>query len=873
MSPLPFSAASSPWWAALGAPIANHLWQSTLFAATAGLLTLLLKKNSARMRYSLWLLASLKFLVPFSLLVALGSQIHWPKASTTPAAEFVTVMQGFGQPFAAVNPAAHDTPAISTVLTLIVRALPAVVLLIWLAGFVAVLFYWWSRLRHITAAARVAMPVESGRELNAFLRLQENSGLRRQIRLIVSHSALEPGILGIFHPALILPAGISDRLSDAQLEAILTHELCHVRRRDNLAAALHMLVEALFWFHPLVWWMGARLVDERERACDEEVLRLGGDPQIYAEGILKICEFYVESPLLCASGVTGSNLKKRIEAIMRNRAPINLDFARKLLLTSAGFIAVAAPLVFGLLHSTPTHAQSQDAVVAASTGFASVYLQPNTTGEPMPPFVVHGRPMQAVAFKPDRFMATNFSLRDLIKLAFGVQSEQIVGEQDWFNSEKYDVNAAFSGSEKNTLGRLPKEDSTFERKKLLQALLADRFKLAAHRETRQLPVFALVISEGRAKIQPAKPGDTYVDGIQCCGGRPAGAGGVWNPKQGEWVGQGVPIADLVRVVLSQQQLGRPVLDKTGLTGNYDFTLNWAPHSSSGPADGSLSLALEQQLGLKLEPQEDPVEVLVIDHAEKVAGNIQSQSNDTVRTQVTFESVSIRKDTTETGTFSFGWFAPDTFTSTGVSAQFLIREAYGVEDDQILGAPSWLKFDRYDIKAKMIASAADELSKLKGEESDSAYRQALRPLLIDHFNLALHRESREVPAYVLVVATKGPNLREATPGDSYPNGIKDLKGQGHDGIIHMGEGELSGQGVPIRDLLRVLSRQRLDRPVVDNTGLKGNYDFSLRWTPDTSHSPDPSLVAALEQQLGLKLEAQQSVVDFLIVDRIEKPLEN
>ena len=111
--------------------------------------------------------------------------------------------------------------------------------------------------------------------------------------------------------------------------------MCHIRRRDNLAAALHMFVEAIFWFHPLVWWIGSRLIDERERACDEEVLRLGSEPQVYAEGILNVCKFYLESPLPCASGVTGSDLKKRIEAIMTNRIAHRLTTARKVLLASA----------------------------------------------------------------------------------------------------------------------------------------------------------------------------------------------------------------------------------------------------------------------------------------------------------------------------------------------------------------------------------------------------------------------------------------------------------------------------------------------------------------------------------------------------------
>jgi beta-lactamase regulating signal transducer with metallopeptidase domain len=120
---------------------------------------------------------------------------------------------------------------------------------------------------------------------------------------------------------LLLPKGISAQLSAEEFQAIISHELCHVRRRDNLTAVAHMAVEAVFWFHPLVWWLGARIMEERERACDEEVLKTGTEPRIYAEGILKICQFYIESPLRCVAGVTGGVLTKRIEAIMSNRAP------------------------------------------------------------------------------------------------------------------------------------------------------------------------------------------------------------------------------------------------------------------------------------------------------------------------------------------------------------------------------------------------------------------------------------------------------------------------------------------------------------------------------------------------------------------------
>jgi bla regulator protein blaR1 len=125
---------------------------------------------------------------------------------------------------------------------------------------------------------------------------------------------------------------------------------------------IHMLAEAIFWFHPLVWWFGARLMEERERACDEEVLRLGSEPHIYAEGILNICKLYVESPLACVSGVvsvtSGASLKKRIHTIMGCQMAADLGFAKRLLLAAAGVAAVSAPIVIGLLNTAPGIAQT-----------------------------------------------------------------------------------------------------------------------------------------------------------------------------------------------------------------------------------------------------------------------------------------------------------------------------------------------------------------------------------------------------------------------------------------------------------------------------------------------------------------------------------
>ncbi|MGB7726532.1 MAG: TIGR03435 family protein, partial [Candidatus Acidiferrum sp.] len=618
MSALLLPAVSYPWWASIGAPFANHLLQSTLFAAVAGLLTLLLKTNHANTRYCLWLLASVKFLIPFSVFVAIGRQFGWSNASATSSPEILLMMEGFGQPFASGRTNHHAVSATASLLAMATRALPAILLLVWLCGFVAVLFYWWSRARHMAAVTRNVKPAQSGREFDALRRVQSAAPTAHSVRLILSKSTLEPGILGIFRPILLLPAGISDRLSDPELEAILAHELCHVRRRDNLAAAVHMLVEAVFWFHLLVWWLGARLVDERERACDEEVLRLGSDPQTYAESILIICEFYLESPLLCAAGVTGSNLKKRIEVIMQHRTPRNLDFARKLLLTSTGILALAIPLALGLLHPTLTQAHSPNSGSTTSS-FESVYLQLNTTGEPMAGFIVHGRPMQAVQFKVDRFMATNFSLGRLITLVYRVQDHQIVGGPDWLNTEKYDVEAKLNSAEVDKRQGLGNDQQVEEMRAMVQMLLEDRFKLAVHHETRRIPVYALVLAQvGQLQLAPAKPGDTYVDGAKDrATGRPLGPGTLLFPEvnSNKLVAQAIPIGLLVHW-LAREQLDRVVVDKIGLTGLYDITLQLPAKSTNTWSEPALTEALEQQLGLKLEPQESPTEVLVVDSAEK-----------------------------------------------------------------------------------------------------------------------------------------------------------------------------------------------------------------------------------------------------------------
>ena len=271
--------------------------------------------------------------------MALGDRLgQW--LAPVPVSSGTLLFQQAVEPFS-VSPAVSNAP----------NAAPLValnwtwpLLALWGMGVLLVITAWLARWSRLSAALRAAVPSPRGEILPVKL----------------SASVMEPGLVGLWHPVLLMPEGIAARLSAGELDIVLAHEICHWQRRDNLTALLHMLVETLFWFYPLVWWLGARLVDERERACDESVLAAGHDPQIYAESLLKICRFYVQSPLTCVSGLSGADLRKRIETIVRNRVLSPLGTARKSLLGVAAAAAMVLPLAAGLLQSPLALARAED---------------------------------------------------------------------------------------------------------------------------------------------------------------------------------------------------------------------------------------------------------------------------------------------------------------------------------------------------------------------------------------------------------------------------------------------------------------------------------------------------------------------------------
>jgi bla regulator protein BlaR1 len=610
----------STFWTTVAPGLANHLWQSTVFASAAALLTLPLRRNHARARYWLWMAASVKFLIPFSWLIAIGSHLSWLRPSAEVKTGLYVAIEQISRPFAGpvLAPISGGSPVVSSPWT---QLFPDLLALVWLSGFFAVVLMWSARWRRISAAVRQSVPLTEGREVEALRRLERVVGLRQPVEIRLSHTTLEPGMFGWSRPVLLWPYGISGHLEDAHLATILIHELWHVRRRDNLAAALHMFVEAIFWFHPLVWWMGARLVEERERACDEQVLELGGRRQVYAESILKVCEFCVASPLACVSGVTGADLKRRMVHIMSEHVVRKLDFSRKLLLSVAGLATIAVPVLLGLMQATPSGAQSQAETSSAVPSFGLFSIRPSDTSSPRPNPLTGSTHGMRMMYGPDSFVADNVTLQALIQEAYGVQANQISGPSDLLNSGTFDVAAKVDPAAGFKFGLGP---DRIQSQRMLQAALTDRTKLVLHHQTKVLPVYVLVVAEDGSKLQPS-----------------ASEGPAFGMHRTQTITGNSEVVDNAQGVsldvLAQQlshHLGITVVDKTGLKGNYDFNLKWTENPShlsdatetnaapddSVASDSSLFTALQQQLGLKLELQKQPMDILVIDHIEKPTEN-------------------------------------------------------------------------------------------------------------------------------------------------------------------------------------------------------------------------------------------------------------
>jgi uncharacterized protein (TIGR03435 family) len=214
-----------------------------------------------------------------------------------------------------------------------------------------------------------------------------------------------------------------------------------------------------------------------------------------------------------------------------------------------------------------------------------------------------------------------------------------------------------------------------------------------------------------------------------------------------------------------------------------------------------------------------------------------------------------------------------FIAKNHALKTLIAAAYNLSPHAISGGPAWLDSDRYDILAKTPGEIRSNL-----DEQMSMLRQ----LLADRFKLTFHREQKQLPVYALTIAKSGPKLKEtALSPDAFPEGPPPLIFVVSPQLVR-----LPGRYATMADLASVMQRAALDHPVIDQTGLSGRYDFNLEWIPDetqfggalghppaTDSTAKPDLFAALQQQLGLRLEAAKGPVETLVISQAERPSPN
>ncbi len=566
--------------------IVNHLWQSSCFALVAAALAFMLRGNSPKVRYWIWLSASLKFLVPWTLLVSLGNAIPWRATSAAPPPLPNTLVQ-LAQPlppeyFSAV-PTHADTHWGITALALL-----------WALGFVVLVFIRWKSWNSVRAMLRAGTPVD----------------LPIPVRALITPAATEPGVVGFLKPVLVLPELLLERLNPEQIEALLAHEMCHVRRRDNLFAALHMGIETIFWFHPILWWIRSRMLKERELACDEEVLRLGHEPTDYVRGILTVCQHYSESRLPCVAGVTGADIKARVRTILRGNLARELSRYKKLALAFSALAAVAVPIGLGVWNAPLARAQS------APAKFEVASIRP-ANGPIQGGGPICGRSLDANAIVSDKESVLASSGGTLVALINHAYQDSMDGMDlpQWIKSDQ-----RFAVSVK-----IPPNTHAGACRAMLRNLLAERFHLVTDFETRELTHFYLKVAKSGPKLKPADPPAPDV--------RPATMS---TPVPGEvrFTFRSATISDIipsisVNLILEAQVnglvndpsyrlvSGGGVIDDTGLTGYYDGSYDFYATRPPDEAAESLKDILTRQLGLTLEPRRAPGKVLIIRSGERM----------------------------------------------------------------------------------------------------------------------------------------------------------------------------------------------------------------------------------------------------------------
>ena len=534
-----------------------------------------------------------------------------PQESTQSPVDALTVPVSPAAPLAAavVTPAIPQSPKV---------LLSALLLAGWIVGAGLFLLPMVIGSWQMRSLRRTGLPWAQGQSVVA--RLATDVGIRRRVEMLLHESVPGPMTCGVLRPAIMLPID-SQTWPSEDVNRAIVHELEHVRRGDWVSQCFARAICASYWFHPLVWVAWRQLKLEAERACDDAVLACA-EATVYADQLVVLARRLSSSPgaPLLAMASRG-DLTTRVTAVLddrQRRGQAGLFWLALVCSASVLIVMAISPLQV-VTAQTPARRDRPKFEVAS--------IQPS----------VEQASLMAVRALAGRLVA-DASVRLLIRNAYTVQPYQIVGGPGWTNSDRYAIEAKANGNA-----------SRAEMFLMLQALLEDRFQLKTHRETKELPVYALVSARSGLQLPPPKEGG-------CVSPAPDAPpdwseGRMLPPGQSQpflincgsvSVGLGIPGARMQGGKIAMPEfirtlsavLGRTVVDKTGFTRLFDVRLDFLPDETTvamppPPPDVAASLeskvpsiltALQEQLGLRLESTKGPVEVLVIDSVAKPTPN-------------------------------------------------------------------------------------------------------------------------------------------------------------------------------------------------------------------------------------------------------------
>lgn len=607
------------WIAVTGLTLLHFVWQGTFIALAAGMALRMLHRRSPHARYTVACAALAAMLcapIVTARIVAASSRVAIVQPTTAAAARSAAASDDRFAPGVRTVPSFPGSRFLPAGTSVDVAGVLPTIVAVWMAGVSLLLLQlgggWW-RVRRIQA---IAMLEPSSNWADPAQRLADRLGIARALRIVDSTMVDTPTVIGWMRPVILLPLSALANLTPSQVEAILAHELAHVRRHDFVVNLAQTIAETLLFYHPGVWWLSRRIRIEREHCCDDIAVQLCGDPYAYAAALTEIAAAG-GSPNRLAVAATAGPLLHRVRRLLgaeNNRRSAGGTIVAGLALA---LIVVAGALRWYVIAQEP-------ATYTDQRGFGPRDLNRLLGFELLPGRAQHptddpreSRAWLARVHHGDAEMTLiGFTARSLIRGAYGLADIPVAGAPDWMDGETFDITIPSAAA--IVLNGVPLDEAV---NTAIRQYFENKLNLSWHFETREFPVYALVrAGDGLGpNIRPAAGGC----GFDC---------GVDNDLFGV-MAKSVTMADFVRDVridLSPLPLGRDVIDRTGLIGAYDFELRIGllplaaiAHRSPVAAEllypagvRSIHSALPMQLGLKLEESTAPRQVLVIDHIDR-----------------------------------------------------------------------------------------------------------------------------------------------------------------------------------------------------------------------------------------------------------------